>query len=322
MAARKLTRTLAALMLLLVAGAAFAQSYPSKPVRIMVAFPPGGPTDIIARLVSPKMSDLLGQPVVVENVTGAGGNIAAGRVAKSDPDGYTILLHSSGFAVNPALSSNAGYDPQKDFVPVAIVASQPNVIVVNASLPVKSLAELLALAKREKLAYASPSSGTTPHLTAENLFKVRAKVDITHVPFKGAGPAVTAVLGGQPPIGSAAGSGPMPHIKSGKLRALAVSSGRRLPSLPDVPTLTELGYADMEDYTWVGLFVPAGTPRAVVQKLNDSVLRAVQAPDLKERLDQLAFEVTAAPLDKTNQYLRSELVKWAKVVRDTGAKVD
>lgn len=288
----------------------------------MVAFPPGGPTDIIARLVSPKMSDILGQPVVVENVTGAGGNIAAGRVAKSDPDGYTILLHSSGFAVNPALSSNAGYDPQKDFVPVAIVASQPNVIVVNASLPVKSLAELLALAKREKLAYASPSSGTTPHLTAENLFKVRAKVDITHVPFKGAGPAVTAVLGGQPPIGSAAGSGPMPHIKSGKLRALAVSSGRRLPSLPDVPTLTELGYADMEDYTWVGLFVPAGTPRAVVQKLNDSVLRAVQAPDLKERLDQLAFEVTAAPLDKTNQYLRSELVKWAKVVRDTGAKVD
>jgi tripartite-type tricarboxylate transporter receptor subunit TctC len=320
--ARKLTRhTLAALMLL-VAGAAFGQSYPSKPIRIMVAFPPGGPTDIIARLVSPKMSDLLGQPVVVENVTGAGGNIAAGRVAKSDPDGYTILLHSSGFAVNPALSSNAGYDPQKDFLPVAIVASQPNVIIVNASFPARTLRELLQLAKTQKLAYASPSSGTTPHLTAENLFKVRAKVDITHVPFKGAGPAVTAVLGGQPPIGSAAGSGPMPHIKSGKLRALAVSSGRRLPSLPDVPTLTELGYADMEDYTWVGLFVPAGTPRAVVQKLNDAVLRAVQAPDLKERLDQLAFEVTAAPLDKTNQYLRSELVKWAKVVRDTGAKVD
>ncbi|HEX2197611.1 MAG TPA: tripartite tricarboxylate transporter substrate binding protein [Burkholderiales bacterium] len=301
---------------------AAAQAYPSKPIRIMVAFPPGGPTDIIARLVSPKVSELLGQPVVVENVTGAGGNIAAARVAKSDPDGYTILLHSSGFAVNPALSANAGYDPQKDFVPVAIVASQPNVIIVNASLPVNTLGELLTLAKREKLAYASPSSGTTPHLTAENLFKVRAKVDITHVPFKGAGPAVTAVLSGQPPIGSAAGSGPMPHIKSGKLRALAVSSGRRLASLPDVPTLTELGFAGMEDYTWVGLFVPAGTPREVVQKLNDSVLRAVQAPDLKQRLDQLAFEVTAAPLDQTTEYLRSELVKWAKVVKDTGAKVD
>jgi tripartite-type tricarboxylate transporter receptor subunit TctC len=287
-----------------------------------VAFPPGGPTDIIARLVSPKMSELLGQPVVVENVTGAGGNIATGRVAKSDPDGYTILLHSSGFAVNPALSSNAGYDPQKDFLPIAVVASQPNVIIVNASFPARTLAELLQMAKTEKLAYASPSSGTTPHLTAENLFKVKAKVDITHVPFKGAGPMVTAVLGGQPPIGSAAGSGPMPHIKSGKLRALAVSSSRRLPSLPDVPTLTELGFTGMEDYTWVGLFVPAGTPRDIVQKLNGAVLRAVQDPALKERLDQLAFEVTAAPLQETTDYLRAELVKWAKVVKDTGAKAD
>jgi tripartite-type tricarboxylate transporter receptor subunit TctC len=314
-------RFLAAL-LLLVAGTALAQPYPSKPIRVMVAFPPGGPTDIIARLVSPKMSDILGQPVVVENVAGAGGNIAAGRVAKADADGYTVLLHSSGFAVNPALSANAGYDPQKDFVPVAIVASQPNVIIVNASFPARTLPELLELAKKQKLAYASPSSGTTPHLTAENLFKVRAKVDITHVPFKGAGPAVTAVLGGQPPIGSAAGSGPMPHIRSGKLRALAVSSGRRLASLPDVPTLTELGFAGMEDYTWVGLFVPAGTSREIVQKLNDSVLRAVQAPDLKQRLDQLEFEVTAAPLEETNRYLRDELVKWAKVVKDTGARVD
>jgi tripartite-type tricarboxylate transporter receptor subunit TctC len=301
---------------------AAAQAYPSKPIRIMVAFPPGGPTDIIARLVSPKMSELLGQPVVVENVTGAGGNIATGRVAKSDPDGYTILLHSSGFAVNPALSSNAGYDPQKDFLPIAVVASQPNVIIVNASFPARTLAELLQMAKTEKLAYASPSSGTTPHLTAENLFKVKAKVDITHVPFKGAGPMVTAVLGGQPPIGSAAGSGPMPHIKSGKLRALAVSSSRRLPSLPDVPTLTELGFTGMEDYTWVGLFVPAGTPRDIVQKLNGAVLRAVQDPALKERLDQLAFEVTAAPLQETTDYLHAELVKWAKVVKDTGAKVD
>lgn len=301
---------------------AIAQAYPSKPIRIMVAFPPGGPTDIIARLIAPKMGDTLGQPVIVENVTGASGNIAAGRVAKSDPDGYTILLHSSGFAVNPALSSNAGYDPQKDFLPIAIVASQPNVIVVNAAFPARTLAELLKMARTQKLAYASPSSGTTPHLTAENLFHVRAKVDITHVPFKGAGPAVTAVLGGQPPIGSAAASGPMPHIKSGKLRALAVSSGHRLASLPDVPTLTELGFAGMEDYTWVGLFVPAATPEAIAQKLNEAVLGAVKTPEFRERLDAAGFEPTAAPLGQTKDYLRAELVKWAKVVRDTGARID
>jgi tripartite-type tricarboxylate transporter receptor subunit TctC len=278
--------------------------------------------DIIARLISPKLSDSLGQPVVVENVTGASGNIASARVAKSAPDGYTVLAHSSGFAVNPALSANAGYEPEKDFIPVAIVASQPNMIVVHADFPAQSLAELLQMARTQKLAYASPSSGTTPHLTAENLFRVRAKVDITHIPFKGAGPAVTAVLGGQPPIGSLAGAGPMPYIKSGKLRALAVSSGKRLAPLPDVPTLAELGFPGMEDYTWVGFFVPAGTPHDVAQKLNEAVLRAVQAPDFRERLDAAGFEPTAAPLRETADYVRAELAKWAGVVRETGAKVD
>ena len=301
---------------------AFAQAYPSKPIRMSVAFPPGGPVDIIARLVSPKITDALGQSVVVENVSGAGGNLAAARVAKAPPDGYTILAHSSAYAVNPALTPNPGYEPEKDFIPVAIVASQANLILVHADFPAKTLDELLQLARREKLAFASPSSGTTPHLTAENLFKVRAKVDITHVPFKGAGPAVAALLGAQPPIGSLAGSAPMPHLKAGKLRALAVSSSRRLAALPDVPTLGELGYPGMEDYTWVGLFVPAGTPAEVTQKLNAAVLRAVQSPDMKERLDALAFEATAAPLAETASYVRSELVKWAKVVRDTGAKVD
>jgi tripartite-type tricarboxylate transporter receptor subunit TctC len=301
---------------------AFAQAYPSKPIRMSVAFPPGGPVDIIARLVAPKITEALGQNVVVENVTGAGGNVAAARVAKSPPDGYTILAHSSAYAVNPALTPNPGYEPEKDFIPVAIVASQANLILVHADFPAKTLDELLQLARREKLAFASPSSGTTPHLTAENLFKVRAKVDITHVPFKGAGPAVAALLGAQPPIGSLAGSAPMPHLKAGKLRALAVSSSRRLAALPDVPTLGELGYPGMEDYTWVGLFVPTGTPAEITQKLNAAVLRAVQSPDMKERLDALAFEATAAPLAETASYVRAELVKWAKVVRDTGAKVD
>ncbi|HET7298111.1 MAG TPA: tripartite tricarboxylate transporter substrate-binding protein, partial [Burkholderiales bacterium] len=197
---------------LFTAANALAQPYPSKPIRVAVAFPPGGPVDIIARLMGPKLGELLGQSIVVENVVGAGGNVAAVRVARAAPDGYTVLAHSSAYAVNPTLIPNAGYDGEKDFIPLAIVASQPNLIVVHADFPAKTLAELLERARTEKLAFASAGNGTTPHLTGENLFKVRAKVDITHIPFKGGGPAAAAVLSGQPPIGSIAGSAPLPHI--------------------------------------------------------------------------------------------------------------
>jgi tripartite-type tricarboxylate transporter receptor subunit TctC len=309
-------------LLLFVASTALAQPYPSKPIRVAVAFPPGGPVDIIARLMGPKLGDLLGQSVVVENVAGAGGNVATTRVAKAAPDGYTMLAHSSAYAVNPTLIPNAGYDGEKDFIPLAIIASQPNLIVVHADFPAKTLAELLALARTEKLAFASAGNGTTPHLTGENLFKIRAKVDITHIPFKGGGPAAAAVLSGQPPIGSIAGSAPLPHIKAGKLRALAVSSAQRLAALPEVPTLGELGFPGMEDYTWVGFFVPAGTPPEVTQKLNDAMLKVARDPQIKERLEALAFDVTAAPLAETAAYVKSELAKWGKVVRDVGAKID
>ena len=311
-----------AALLLLAAGSAFAQAYPTKPVRMAVAFPPGGPVDIIARLVAPKMSEALGQPVVVENKVGASGNVATGEVAKSAPDGYTVLAHSSAYAVNPTLFSNPGYDPVKDLMPIAVVAQQANIIVVNASFPAQTLEELKSAMQKGKLAFASPGAGTTPHLTAENLFHVRWKADVTHVPFKGAGPAVAGVLGGQPPIGCMAGSGPMSNIKAGKLRALAVSSAKRLAQLPDVPTLDELGYSGMQDYTWVGLFVPAGTPRPVAEQLNAAVLKALQDPEMRKRLDALAFEVTAAPLDETAGYVRGEVAKWAKVVKETGARVD
>ena len=309
-------------LLLLIAGTAFAQPYPSKPIRIAVAFPPGGPVDIIARLVGPKLSEILGQQVVVENKVGASGNLATSEVAKSAPDGYTLLTHSSAYAVNPSLFKNAGYDPNKDLIPVAVVAQQANIILVNASFPANTLGELRQQVTTRKLAFASPGSGTTPHLTAENLFHVRWKADITHVPYKGAGPAVPALLAGEPPIGCLAGSGPMSNIKAGRLRALAVSSARRLPQLPDVPTLNELGYTGMEDYTWVGIFAPAGTPREIVQKLNDAVLRAVQSDDMKQRLDSLAFEATAAPLKETADYIRAEVEKWGRVVRETKATVD
>ena len=309
-------------LLLLAAGTAFGQPFPSKPIRMVVAFPPGGPVDVVARLLSPKMSETLGQSIVIENVGGGGGNIAAQRVAKSAPDGYTVLAHSSAYAVNPTLIGNLGFDAEKDMTAIAVVASQANLIFVHADFPAKSLKELLERARTEKLAFASPSSGTTPHLTGENLFRLRAKVDITHIPFKGAGPAMTAVLGGQPPIGVLAGTAPLPHVKAGKIRVLAVSSAKRLASLPDVPTLNELGFPGMEDYTWVGLFVPAGVPAEVAQKLNAALLAAVRSPEAKERLEALAFEITAAPLAETATYVKSELAKWGKVVRETGAKVD
>jgi len=310
------------LVFALAASAALAQPYPSKPVRVLVAFPPGGPVDIIARLIGPKLGEALGQPVVVENKTGASGNIATTEVARSAPDGYTLLTHSSAYAVNPSLYANAGYDPNKDLVPVSIVASQANIILVNAAFPASTLDELRQKMMAGKLAFGSPGSGTTPHLTAQNLFHVRWKADVTHIPFKGAGPMIPAVLGGEPPIGCMAGSAPMANIKAGKLRALAVSSGKRLAQLPDVPTLTELGYTGMEDYTWVGVFAPAGTPADVVQKLNDAILRIANDAEMKKRLDAVAFDVTAAPLRETSDYLKSEVAKWARVVRETGAKVD
>jgi len=299
-----------------------AQPYPSKPIRIVVAFPPGGPVDIIARLVGPKLSELLGQPVVVENKVGASGNVATAEVAKSVPDGYMLLAHSSAYAVNPSLFKNAGYDPNKDLAPVAVVASQANIVLVNAAFPAHTLEDLRKQVLARKLAFASPGAGTTPHLTAENLFHVRWKADITHIPFKGAGPAVAGLLSGEPPIGCMAGSGPMSNIKAGKLRALAVSSSKRLALLPDVPTLNELGYPGMEDYTWVGLFAPAGTPPEILRKLNEAVLKSVLSADLRSRLDALAFEPTVQPLRETADYVRAEVAKWGRVVSETGAKVD
>lgn len=309
-------------LLLLAASTALAQPYPSKPVRLMVAFPPGGPVDIVARLLAPKLGEALGQPVVVENKAGASGNIATTEVARSTADGHTLLTHSSAYAVNPTLYTNAGYDPNKDLVAVAIVASQANIILVNASFPANTLDELRQQMLARKLAFGSPGAGTTPHLTAQNLFQVRWKADATHIPFKGAGPMVAALLGGEPAIGCMAGSGPMANIKAGKFRALAVSSSRRLPQLPDVPTLGELGYAGMEDYTWVGVFAPAGTPASVAEKLNGAILRIANDAEIKKRLEAVAFDVTAAPLGETADYVKSEVAKWGKVVRDVGAKVD
>ncbi len=299
----------------------FGEPYPAKPIHVIVAFAPGGPVDVVARLVATKLQDLLGQPVVVENRPSSSGNLGTQVVAKSPPDGYTILATSSAFAVNVTLSPNAGYVPG-DFAPIVQAATQPNVIVVNATFPAKTLAELLEMAKTAKLAYASPGTGTTPHLTGEHIFKLAAKLDITHIPHKGAGPAATAVVSGEPPVGSLAVTAPLPFLRSGRLRALAISSATRHPQLPDVPTFTELGYPEIQEYTWVGFFAPAGTPADIVQTLNNAINAVLKMPDIRERLESLTLEPVGGSPQQFADYVRAEVVKWGKVVKETGAKVD
>ena len=301
---------------------AHAQAYPAKPIRFVIPFAPGGPADIIARLTGQKLTEILGQPVVVESRAGAGGNIGAAAVAKSAPDGYTVLVTTSAFAVNVSLSPNSGYDAERDFIPVAVVARQANLIFVHPGLPAKNLAELLALAKNSKLAFSSPGSGTTPHLTAENLFNVISRLDMPAIHFRGAGPAIAAVVAGEPPVGAGAVATPLPFVKSGRLRALAVSSATRVAALPDVPTFAESGFPGVQDDTWIGLFLPSGTPPAIVQKLNESVNQALQNPDMRERLGALAFEPVGGSPREFADYVKAEIAKWGKVVREGNIKAE
>ena len=299
-----------------------AQSWPEKPVRFVIPFAPGGPADIIARITGQKLTEILGQPFVVESRAGAGGNIGAAAVAKSAPDGYTALVTTSAFAVNVSLTSNSGYDAERDFIPVAVVAKQANLIFVHPSVQAKNLAELLAVARGGKLAFASPGSGTTPHLTAENLFNVLAKLDMPAIHFRGAGPSAAAVVAGEPSIGAGALATPLPFVKSGKLRALAVSSATRVAALPDVPTFAESGFPGVEDDTWIGIFLPAGTPPAIVQKLNAAVNQGLQSTDMKERLAALAFEPVGGTPQQFADYVKVEIVKWSRIVRAGNIKAD
>ena len=299
-----------------------AQAYPAKPIHFIIPFAPGGPADIIARLTGQKLTEILGQPVIVESRAGAGGNIGAAFVAKSAPDGHTVLVTTSAFAVNVSLSPNPGYDAERDFIPTAVVARQANLIFVHPGLPVRSLAELLALAKTSKLAFASPGSGTTPHLTAENLFNVISRLDVTAIHFRGAGPAIAAVVAGEPPVGAGALATPLPYVKAGRLRALAVSSAARVAALPDVPTFAEAGFAGVHDDTWIGIFLPAGTPPGIVQRLNESVNQALQTVDMRDRLDALAFEPVGGSPRQFADYVKAEIAKWGRIVREGNIKAE
>jgi tripartite-type tricarboxylate transporter receptor subunit TctC len=298
--------------------------WPSKAITYVVPFAPGGNTDTLARLISTKLSAALGQPVVVENKPGAGGNIGSDFVAKATPDGHTILGGTiSSHAINQSVYPKMPYDAVKSFEPIIMIGSSPLVLVVNANTPYKTLPDVIAAAKAKPgtLTFASAGNGTSPHLAGE-LLKGIAKIDITHVPYKGSGPAVTDVISGQVPmmfdttlvVGS--------HVKGGKLRAVAVASTKRLAGLPDVPAASEAGVAGFEVSSWQAIFAPAGTPKPVVQRLNAEIAKVLKLPDVSARLADLAVEPDGGPPEKLAEYQKSEIAKWAKVVKEAGVKPD
>lgn len=295
-------------------------SYPSKLIRIVVGFPAGGPADIGARILAAGLQETLKQNVIVDNRTGAGGSIAAQLVAKSPPDGYTLLVATASLTLNPALSPNIGYDAVRDFVPVGLLATQANALAVTATLPVKTLKELQALAKKHKMTYATAGVGTSSHLSATYLINVLWKTDATAVPYRGAGPAGIAVASGETPIAFMTITGVLPLQQRGKVRILAVVSDKRLPALPDVPTMAELGYPQLNP-SWTAVFAPAETPPLVAQKLNDAINQVLAAADFKEKIAQQAM-VAASPSTPKQlmDFIRSEAQIWERIVKTTGAK--
>jgi tripartite-type tricarboxylate transporter receptor subunit TctC len=297
--------------------------YPSKSVRLIVPFPPGGGSDTLARIIGQKLAEVLGHQVVIDNRPGAGANIGAEIAAKAPPDGYTVLMGNVAHAINVTLYSKLGYDLVKDFAPVSLLASTPNILVVHPSVPVKSVKELIALARARpgQLDYASSGGGSSAHMAGE-LFISMAGVKMTHVPYKGGGPAVIALIGGQCSVGFATTPSVIAHVKANKLRGLAVTSAQRSPSTPDLPTISEAGVPGYEAGTWYGLLVPAGTPKEMIVRLHAESVKLLKLPDVKERLDAAGFEPIGTTPEQFAAYIRSEIEKWRKVVKASGARAD
>ncbi|MEP7156932.1 MAG: tripartite tricarboxylate transporter substrate binding protein [Betaproteobacteria bacterium] len=304
---------------------AFAQDkWPSKPIKYIVPFPPGGTTDILARLLANKLSAALGQQVVVENKAGAGGNIGSDFVAKSAPDGYTILGGTiSSHAINVSMYANMPYDPVKDFVPITLIGTNANVLVVDPKNPAKDLKELIAQAKAKPgaMSFASAGNGTSQHLSGE-LFKAMAGLQMEHIPYKGSAPAIQDVMAGQVPMMFDTTVVAGPHIKGGNVRALAVTSAKRVKGMETIPTMAEAGVPGYELVSWQGIFAPAGTPKAIVTRLNAELVKIIAMPDIRERLDSLGVDPVANTSEQFAAFQKAEIAKWAKVVKDANIKAN
>jgi len=310
--------------LLALAAPTFAADYPNRPVMLVVAFTPGGPSDVLARIVGKKMEQLLGQPFIIENRPGAGGNIAADTVAHADSDGYTLLMgNNSILATNESLYKKLTYSPQKDFIPITLIGTQANILVVNPDVPAHSLKELIALAKAQpgKVNFASSGFGAAAHLAGE-LFKAEAHVNIVHVPYKGAAPALQDVIGGHDQMMFATAASVIGHIKNGKVRALAVTTLKRTAILPDVPTMDEAGLKGFDASTWHGLVAPAGTPPQVIAALHDAAIKALQDPDVQETLGRLGVDIVGDTPKEFEAYIAAEIPKWTAIVKASGATMD
>ena len=304
--------------------AAFAQAYPTKPVKIIVAFTAGSATDILARVVADNLTKSLGQPFVVENKPGAGGSVGTAQAKDAPADGYTLVAAGSGpFGINPAIYSKLPYDPLTDFEPIGNIVLTPQTIVVGAQAPYKSIKELVAAAKAKpgEIAYASLGNGSTSHLTME-AFMSAAGIKLNHIPFKGSSDAQTQIIGGQVPLMSDTVSGVLAQVKAGKLRAIGVAIPQRSPYLPDVPTVAEQGYPGFESVGWIGLAAPKGTPAAVLDKLNAELKKIHQDPAVRAKLEQLAFTPVTGSRQEFGDWIKSEIAKWKKVAQDSGAKAD
>jgi len=327
-ATKRALMTAAAIVVVVLLGAAMvtplgAQTYPNKPIRFILPFPPGGATDILGRIIGQKLAERLGQPVVPENRPGGAGNIGLDATANAKPDGYTIVLTVQTIAISPSLFKKLNYDPVKDFAPITLVGQIPNVVVVRPALPVKNLKELVAYAKAnpKKLNYGSGGTGNANHLVFE-LLKNLTQVDMVHVPYKGVNQAMIGLMGGEVDMVSIGPPAALPHIQSGKVRALAVLQKERVPTLPDVPTSREAGVENFEVVSWYGILAPAATPRDIVNRLNAEWIKIVAMPDTKAKMESVGVEPLSSTPEQFSDFIKTEIVRWSKVIKEANLSLD